>query len=1035
MTGIAKRLLGTTSILLLIALDAHSERLPVKTYTTADGLPSNVVNRVVPDSRGFLWFCTREGLSRFDGYNFTTYGIDQGLPSALVESLLETHDGTYWIATAGGLCRFNPSGSPASGSINSAEQSNKAPMFITYSTGTDVESRYILSLFEDREGTIWCGTSNGIFSIKNINGEVKISPVDFGIPHYLESNVIRCFLEDRNGALWVGTGNGLYRRSQDGKIDGFRSPEGLPTNVIQSLFEDRKGQIWVGTRSFGVCLLSADPKSGRNSVAHRYYVKDGFVSGWINDMFQSSDGEVWAATPDGLIRWVTDADGKNYRFRRFSELEGLSTHEVLSIAEDQAGNLWLATVMGVAKIPRSGLTLFGKADGLAWSTTPFQTMSGDFIVAGSSVDRTLALNRFDGEKFIPIQLRLPESVTVTGRTWGWDQTVVEDHTGDYWIATRGGVVRFDKVSKPEQLQHAAPKAIYGIQDGLSSTVVLRLFEDSRGDIWIGTVGEGASAHGLSRWERRTGTFHHYIARDGIPSLESFYVSAFAEDHSGNLWIGFSSEGGLVRYRDGVFKRFTVADGFPPGQIRSLFVDSNGGLWVANYRAGLIHIEQPNTENLSLVRYTTSNGLSSNEIRAICEDRSGRLYIGTGRGIDRLDLKSQYIKHYTAADGLPLAEMQAAFSDRQGELWFSYQTGLVRLVPQIDESFAPPPIVISALRVGGEQLQISALGEKQVAPIELASDKNQIQVDFVGLAFGPGERLLYQYLLEGSGQDWSTPADQRSVNFANLAPGKYRFVVRATNTDGMVSSSPASVSFTVLPPFWRTWWFITLAALVMWVVIYATYRYRVSRLLELERVRTRIAADLHDDIGSSLSQIAVLSEVLRQKAGGDDSRFATPLSQIAHVSRETIDSMSDIVWAINPQKDHLHDLAQRMRRHASEVFPASGIQFTFHAAEASRDLSLGADLRRQIFLIFKESVNNIVRHSRCERAEIDLRVEGSTIVLSVKDNGIGFDDSNGIGGNGLASMRRRTASLGGEFHLSSRHGTTLTVRLPHGGNRL
>src|SRR6185369_3493491 len=162
--------------------------------------------------------------------------------------------------------------------------------------------------------------------------------------------------------------------------------------------------------------------------------------------------------------------------------------------------------------------------------------------------------------------------------------------------------------------------------------------------WIGTVGEGASAHGLSRWERTTGKFHHYSARDGIPPLESFYVSAFVEDRSGNLWIGFSSEGGLVRYRDGAFKRFTSAEGFPPGQIRGLFVDSIGGLWVASYRAGLIHIEDPTAENLSLVKYTTSNGLSSNEIRAVCEDRSGRLYIGTGRGIDRLNVKSKYIRH-------------------------------------------------------------------------------------------------------------------------------------------------------------------------------------------------------------------------------------------------------------------------------------------------------------------------------------------------------------------------------------------------------
>jgi signal transduction histidine kinase len=273
-----------------------------------------------------------------------------------------------------------------------------------------------------------------------------------------------------------------------------------------------------------------------------------------------------------------------------------------------------------------------------------------------------------------------------------------------------------------------------------------------------------------------------------------------------------------------------------------------------------------------------------------------------------------------------------------------------------------------------------------------------------------------------------------VNFASLAPGTYEFEVRAVSGDGVVSPGVASFRFRVLPPLWQRWWFVMLVGLLLAVIVYQVYRYRVGRLLEMERVRTRIAADLHDDIGSSLSQIAVLSEVLRRKAG-DDARLTKPLLQIASVSREAVDSMSDIVWAINPAKDHLQDLVKRMRRHASEVFPASHIEFHFDAPETAHDITLGADVRRQVFLIFKESVTNVIRHSHCDHAEVRLTVEGSQLVLEVIDNGKGFDPSRRNDGNGLVSMRRRASSLGGMLEVISASGTTIRLQVPYSSSRI
>jgi signal transduction histidine kinase len=276
-----------------------------------------------------------------------------------------------------------------------------------------------------------------------------------------------------------------------------------------------------------------------------------------------------------------------------------------------------------------------------------------------------------------------------------------------------------------------------------------------------------------------------------------------------------------------------------------------------------------------------------------------------------------------------------------------------------------------------------------------------------------------------------------VNFANLAPGRYQFLVRAVNADGVASQTPARFSFTILPPFWRRWWFLTLAATLVGLAGYALHRYRVARLIELERMRTRIATDLHDDIGAGLSQIAILSEVSRQRLGKVQNGVNESLARIANTSRDLLDSMSDIVWAINPRRDRVSDLAQRLREFAGDVFTSREIEFSFRTPASGLEIRLDADVRRQLYLIFKEAVNNAARHSRCTQAEIEFEVAQDRLLLDVRDNGRGFDP-NGDGatsrnGNGLVSMRERARALGGEIEINSQPnlGTAIKLNLPLG----
>ncbi|MBA3513270.1 MAG: hypothetical protein H0T77_02710 [Pyrinomonadaceae bacterium] len=377
-------------------------------------------------------------------------------------------------------------------------------------------------------------------------------------------------------------------------------------------------------------------------------------------------------------------------------------------------------------------------------------------------------------------------------------------------------------------------------------------------------------------------------------------------------------------------------------------------------------------------------------------------------------------------------IKAAFRAIDGTLWFGTSKGLSRLVPGTDvQPEAPRPILLTGLSVAGERRMVSALGETAMTLQELAASQNQLQIDFVGLSFVPGEVLRYQYRLVGSSADWSAPSQERTVTLASLAPGRYQFLVRAVNADGVASAAPAVIAFGILPPFWQRWWFLTLVASALGLIIYALYRYRVARILELANVRTRIASDLHDDIGANLTKISILSEVARQKLGNGNGEQDSPLASIARISRESVASMSDIVWAINPQRDNLHDVVRRMRLHAEETCMPNEIELEFEAPE-DRDLKLGIDTRRCLYLVFKEAINNAARHSGCWRIRVALSLEKEWLWLEIADNGLGLDVAEESDGNGILSMRRRAESLGGEFEIESitGNGTAVRLRLPY-----
>jgi signal transduction histidine kinase/streptogramin lyase len=617
---------------------------------------------------------------------------------------------------------------------------------------------------------------------------------------------------------------------------------------------------------------------------------------------------------------------------------------------------------------------------------------------------------------------------------GFRRIAIEDHRGDWWVPTETGLYRFPAVDDVRQLARVRPRAVYTTRDGLTGDRVYHVFEDSRGDIWLGTNPSGQDV--VTRWQRRTGSFHRYSTADGLRTATDVHfgaASAFAEDAAGNVWIGFSG-GGLARFAAGVFTFFTAADGVAAGELRHLFFDSRGRLWIGSHTRGVSRADTPATARPQFRTYTVGDGLASDSVRSIAEDRWGRIYLGTARGVDRLDADTGRIRHFTTDDGLSNNEIYSALRDRHGALWFGTLNGVSRFVPQLEGPAQPPGILIDGLRIAGAVFPLPELGVSAITTPALAARENSLQIDVLSLGARIGGNRRYQFRLEGADGEWSAPTSTRTIFYSNLAPGRYGFTVRAIDADDQVSAIPAAVSFHILPPIWQRWWFLTAAFLSLGVGAHTLHRHRVRRLLELERVRTRIATDLHDDIGSSLSQIAILSEVVRQRVGGHEESVREPLSQITCASSELMDSMSDIVWAIDPRKDHLSDLTHRMRRFSSDVFTARHIAFEFHAPDAARDIELGADVRRQVFLIFKESVNNIVRHSNCTRATVAFSASREHITLRITDNGTGFDTTRQWDGHGLSSMRKRTQELGGTLQVVSKSvdGTLVTLQVAGSG---
>jgi ligand-binding sensor domain-containing protein len=1008
---IARRLLF---LFLLSPPCSNAEKLPIRIYTASDGLGSSFVANIMLDSAGYLWFSTRDGLSRYNGYEFTTYAEESGLPTPVISRCLQTGSGDYFVLTNdGGLFRSK------SATRRSTGRSTLRPFFEHVPLPDSLHRGGYNRLYQGPTGTLWGGMTDCI--VRDPGGSntvVPLLPTGTRQERTLGVTSINEFGPD----LWVGTRDGLFYLRKGVPTRRYILGPNESGDLINDMIRDREGRLWIAHQHLGVIVLLPDttaeidltpqqlrfrhnrgatvalPQHPGEAIAFAY--ADGITDSNVTTLLAGA-GSIWLGTARGVTRF----DG--HTFRGFTTRNGLASNIIHCIVEDRSGDLWIGSPAGAMRLLAGGLVSYSIEQGDANLNVGYigETSTGTVFAIG----REWWINLIKDRTIVSSRPRLPSGVTIM---WA-SQIGYLDRHDRWWALTSQGLFLYAKTVTSLPDPNASPLRVFTTRDGLPDSHIFRLYEDSHGTYWIGTRTGEPNVDALVRMNSSLSSLE--VLRDvpGVPHNNA--PSAFAEDSSGGLWIGFYG-GGLTRYRNNQFRLVGPKDGFPVTPVSDLLVDHLRRLWISTGAYGVFRINEPSKDSISVSQYTKESGLSSNYIRRLSEDRFGRIYISTVRGVDVLDPNSGAVTHLTIHDGLAGDYITADYADSHGDLWFGTVNGLSCLRPAAPAAAPPPSISISGIRISGIPRPVLELGEQFVTGLTLDPDQRDVGIRFSSIALHAAQGIRYQYMMNGGTEQWSAPSTERSVDFARLSPGSYRFSVRAVNPDGTASTEPAVVAFVILPPVWQRWWFLIGTALIVAATLLLLYQWRVRRLREIERMRLAIASDLHDEVATNLSSIVMFSSLISE--GGAD--HAALLGRITTLATESVDVIRDIIWSIDPKIETVASLMARLRDSMIVACRAQGMKLTVEIPTdvEVQTLNLTPEQRKNLWLMMKEAVTNALKHSGATELTIRGTANGKMMRFVVTDNGRGCDCSRTATGKGFGTMKMRAAMLGGTMNIQS-----------------
>lgn len=1044
------------------ALNANQEKeIKFEHITPAMGLSQATIHCILQDSKGFLWFGTEDGLNKYDGYNFTIFRHNErdsnSISDNFIWTLCEDKNQNLWIGTSnGGLNKYD----------------REKEIFVRYKHDPNdpisISQDDVRKIFADSRGNLWIGTNNGGLNLFNRSDESFIKfKYSFADEYSISNNSIRDIIEDDTGILWIGTnGGGLNKfNTATGKFVRYTvSParfNSISSNFIWSLLKDKEGTIWIGTYGRGLSKLDSSTMLFE-SFSFEPNKDNRLINNNVTSIYEDQQGLLWIGTEGGLSIF----DSKKNKFTNITynpqKLTGLNSNIVRFITEDRAGLIWIGTVGGGINkynpfrkrfvhyqhnpsVPFSLSSnmiraVFEDSDGILW----VGTLGG-------------GLNRLDKNSNNFIHYTSNENIlgSISNNSIS---AIYEDSEKSLWFGTWGGGLNklsYGKKHSKDEFQYYSYNS--NNHYSIPSDTIQAIYEDSFGNLWVGTEA------GLSVYNDEENSFIRFKHDPQNPisiSDDRVQSNSIYEDKAHNLWIGTwdglnrisnnrkinsknSNEIKFSTYKNDINLINSISD----NRVISIYEDPASTndkivLWIGTVSGGLNRLVvsrnfQKNSEEIEITHFTERNGLPNNAIYSILGDDKGSVWLSTNNGLSKFNPDENSFRNYNESDGLQSDQFYwgAAFKNRSGKMYFGGINGLTAFFPSdlIDNQHVPE-IYITDFQLFNKTVPISEDSPLkksilETESIKLPHDSYVITFEFVALDYTIPEKNQYTYMLEGYDKNWIPAGNRRFVTYSGIGAGEYVFRVKGSNNDGIWNEQGKSLEIAILPPFWANLWFITLLIFTLSGLVVYFITARVKQMLALERLRTKLAADLHDNIGSSLTEISILSEVISKKLKDEDRSIQKKLKRISEDSRLLIDRMSDIVWLVNPKRDTLYDLILRLEDTYSELLALTNISFTSKNLKSLEKVSLSMEHRQHLFLIFKEGLNNSINHSNCTEINLDAYVNGKNLIMILSDNGKGFNTENQYTGNGLKNMFDRAMQIGGELKIDSKldQGTKLEFR--------
>jgi signal transduction histidine kinase/ligand-binding sensor domain-containing protein len=972
-------------------------------------LSSRQITCFFQDRKGFMWIGTMDGLNLYNANSIKIFKHNvkdkNSLQNNYIQNICEDHDGNIWIGTATGVDRFEPNTNKF---FHFFEDDQKKPL------------GYKCKVFSDRKGNIWVGCE-GLFQFDPQHQSMKRIVNDYSDRFFGSryANIISGFYNDSKGRYWISTDDGLFLYNDNSKtFSRFDIPpddDNYKTGgkVFSSVYEDKSGNLYVGTWGYGLFKILFNEKRLVQLYPHSVVLT--YASQQLN-----GENFLWSAVNgltgfnNGHIQWQLSHESDN--------IFSLRNDGVSTLYTDKQGQLWIGFEKKGIQVLSPGNQLI-KNHPIPYNKEHAIGSVGSIVKKGNEIFAggwyKDALCKLDGDfniekwwKYLP-----PDDNTGSANV----NDIFFDKNNFMWLATANGLVKISQANN-EIKNYRYDTSV------LKRSFFLKILPEGDSVFWL------AGYHnGLSRFSLFTHKFELYNPKP----LTLFWKAVY--DKSGYIWCA-DDKGTLQRF-DRKTRKFTIFR-FDSLTEKSLYYDevydsASNTLWVAS-TSGLLRI---NPENYKAKLFTEADGLPTSRVNLLALDHKHRLWIATDKGLSLYIRQKNSFRNFYLNNGLITEKLDHSLSVGEvGKLYIGSDDNIMVMdIDSIENDTLISPVYITGISENGKM--IHPVFKNNQKTIDLNYYQNNLSFDFAIIDFINSEDNLLLYKLDNWDNDF-LKTKTGSVNYNKLPPGEYVFHVLGINHNGTENKIGDSIRIIIHPPFWKTTWFIILFSLVLLTILILIVRYVAQRNLKekllmlekeqaVEKERNRISRDMHDDLGSGLTKIAIMSEVVKKQIH-DPEKAKHQLENISQSSRELVDNLQDIIWILNPRNDTLENLAAYIREYSLKFFEPFETNILFDYPEKFPEIKLSEETRRNIFLVTKESFNNIAKHAWCNTVKVSLKYIPNKIHLTVKDDGKGFDMTHvRFFGNGLHNMQNRIEQISGEYKIASKpgEGTEIEIIIP------